>query len=71
LVSAEISAPRGLKTTFVEKFFKCFFSKLMGGYALKVSKFPLHTKKVIFDGCFGSEIRNCLKFGSPSQLQDN
>ena len=66
-VSAEISAPRSRKTTFVEKIKKTNFAKLMDGYSLKVSKFPLHTKKVIFDRGFQSKNSNGISFGSPCE----
>ena len=42
---AEISAPRGQKTTFVEKIFKNYFAKVVGGYSLKVSNFSPSYKK--------------------------
>ena len=49
---AEISAPRGQKTTFVEKIFKNYFAKLVGGYSLKVSNFPPSYKKSYFRWLF-------------------
>ncbi len=49
---AEISAPRGQKTTFVEKIFKNYFAEVVGGYSLKVSNFARSYKKSFFDGSF-------------------